>query len=480
MNNEPLIVKKNRKLLALSRSKLSLTEFKILDCFLAKIDMHHPENRTIVLQKGEVEAALGVKRIHPQQLSERLDRLGDAIRVPISETEYDKYWLLEYAKCKQDDHGHWTVTMTVNQRSMEYFFNYEKIGYLRYKLRNIAELTSRYSYLLFLYLEDNRFRGSWTVSIDKLRQAIDCVDVTYDQYKFFRQSVLQKCWKEITSKTECQYDYSPVKENHGHKYTAIKFTVHPLEDSENISDLISEDDENIVIPDKNSDQISEIPLYRSATDMSFTDDELIKIAEAVESVDIEKLPNTGSNLARRKMLCVADKYRAMREQIQTIRSPLSYICTAIRNADYRPSTDEVQPDETATEELLINEGNTNNTSVDNIPIDEAIFKKLTDYNTGWGDYFTDSELLVFSVILSRIPHDKLPEEETELLQRIQYFLDYFDILDPIPTHELMLALTDALRNPIDPNKFTVEQVQKLKECQQKIILAQIKKEVENK
>lgn len=61
-DTDKLIVQKSKPLFALWRSELTLAEFKILDTYLARIDSHKPDKRTVVFEKGELEELLGVKK----------------------------------------------------------------------------------------------------------------------------------------------------------------------------------------------------------------------------------------------------------------------------------------------------------------------------------------------------------------------------------------------------------------------------------
>ena len=113
---------------------------------------------------------------------------------------------------------------------MKYLFHVEKLGSLRYKLRCIVNLTSRYTYILFTYLEHNRFRKSWEVTLDELKEVLNCEDdELYQEFKFFNQRILKRCQKELLEKTECRFTYEPVKT--GRKVTSIKFTLETLADA---------------------------------------------------------------------------------------------------------------------------------------------------------------------------------------------------------------------------------------------------------
>ena len=68
-NPENNIIQKSRPLISLWRSNLSLTEFKILDIYLSRINSRNPEKRVVILEKGEIEKCLGVDRIRSELLS---------------------------------------------------------------------------------------------------------------------------------------------------------------------------------------------------------------------------------------------------------------------------------------------------------------------------------------------------------------------------------------------------------------------------
>ena len=78
----------------------------------------------------------------------------------------------------------WEITLTCTASAKEYIFNIDNIGYMRYRLKNVINLTSRYSYVLFLYLLDNRFRKTWSVDLEELKKLLGCSSETYKQFKY--------------------------------------------------------------------------------------------------------------------------------------------------------------------------------------------------------------------------------------------------------------------------------------------------------
>lgn len=224
-----LVVQKSNPLKSLSETGMSLVEFKILDAYLSRIDSHNPDKRFVRFEKGELEKILGVTRILKEDLDARLEGLFKTVTIRDKHKDrgFTKIGLFERAEAKQDDEGLWQVDLVCTPSAMEYIFNIEVMGYLPYMLKNIIELTSRYSYVLYIYLESRRkspMSNIWKISIDELKQMLRCTSETYSSYKRFNDLVLKKCHKEITEKTDLQFSYQPTDKK-GRKYSNLQFTI---------------------------------------------------------------------------------------------------------------------------------------------------------------------------------------------------------------------------------------------------------------
>ena len=218
-------IQKARPLQSLAETGLTLSEFKIIDAYLSKIDSHKPEERSVLLEKGKLEEYLEVDRIREEELEKRLSHLFQTVKIKDKNKTkgFKLVNLFEKAEAVQDENGIWQVTLTCTPSAMEYIFNIDNIGYLRYHLHNVVNLTSRYSYVLFLYVIDNKFRGTWTVKVDELRNILNCKSQWYEQFKFFNKEILKKCTEEINAKTDVKFAYEPIRA--GRRVTSIKFTV---------------------------------------------------------------------------------------------------------------------------------------------------------------------------------------------------------------------------------------------------------------
>lgn len=223
-------VQKARPLQSLAATDLTLPELKILDAYLARINSHDQAKRTVKLEKGELEEFLGVSRILKDDLDKRLRHLFQVIEVK-DESKRKGFKLInlfEEADAEPDENGLWQVTLTCTQSAREYVFNVDNIGYLRYRLKNVIGLTSRYSYVLFLYLLDNRFRKTWRISLTELKSLLNCTAERYAQFKFFNAEILKKCHKELTEKTDIRFSYQPIKRSR--TVSEVEFTVETIMD----------------------------------------------------------------------------------------------------------------------------------------------------------------------------------------------------------------------------------------------------------
>lgn len=229
-SEDKLTVQKSKPLFALWQSELTLAEFKILDTYLARIDSHNLEKRAVVFEKGELEEKLGVKKINQKELEERLKHLmGNVVKIPDEEEKkgFRLISLFEEAVAEQDDYGLWKVKLECTQKAMKYIFNIEHLGYCRYKLRCITSITSRYTYIMFIYLESHRKMKSWEVSLEELKHILNCdKEETYKQFKRFNDLVLKRTQKELNEKTECKFRYEPIKK--GRSVVAIRFILETL------------------------------------------------------------------------------------------------------------------------------------------------------------------------------------------------------------------------------------------------------------
>lgn len=240
-NSEKLLIQKSNPLLSLSGTSMTLTELKILDVYLSRINSHEPEKRLVRFEKGELEKLLGNTCMRKDDLVKRLKNLLQAVE--IVDERYPKkaniVVLFEKALCEQDEDGLWQVDLMCTPSAMEYIFNIENLGYLKYRLKSVINLTSRYSYILYLFLSDYFSQGLVKIPLDDLKQMLNCNAERYNEFKFFNFEILKKCQNEINKKTDIFYTYSTIRK--GRKIATIGFEIsrnpnaEPYINSENLS-----------------------------------------------------------------------------------------------------------------------------------------------------------------------------------------------------------------------------------------------------
>lgn len=287
-----LTVQKSLPLFALWRSKLTLAEFKILDTYLARINSHSPKERSVRFEKGELEELLGVQRIREEELDKRLKNLGTPVRIDNISSKrksFARISLFEKSYAEQDEDGLWQIELTASQTAMKYFFNIENLGYLRYKLRCITSLTSRYTYIMFIYLESNRYRKEWEIPLDELKEILNCEKVeTYTEFKEFNKQILKKVQKELEEKAECKYSYTPIRK--GRKVMSIKFEI------ETLPKYIEEIDPNQMTLEQYQESLEkDLEVYfEPLAGFKFSPEQLAELQSLLVTVPIHKLPQSNA------------------------------------------------------------------------------------------------------------------------------------------------------------------------------------------
>ena len=286
-NTDKLTVQKSKPLFALWQSELTLAEFKILDTYLGRINSHDDEHRTVKFEKGELEELLGVKQLKPQVLDDRLKHLMTTVRIPDENNKkgFTRISLFEKAHAEQDDYGVWEAELTCTESAKKYIFDVENITYLRYKLKNIINIKSRYTYIMFLYLWENKYRGTWEIELDELKSMLNCEnEETYKQFKRFNDLILKKVQKEMHEVTDIRYDYETVKR--GRSVIAVRFTYK--------SKILDEVDENqMTIEQWQAENIKEKELWQTLLeDFNFNQEQYDELFSVLVTIPDSKLPQS--------------------------------------------------------------------------------------------------------------------------------------------------------------------------------------------
>lgn len=332
-NPDKLLVQKTNPLLTLSETNLTLTEFKILDAYLGRIDSHDPDRRFIRFEKGQIEELLGVSQIKPHDLEKRINNLFQTIKLrdPNKPKGFTLIALFEKAECYQDDDGLWQIDLGASYSAMEYIFNPESLGYLRYRLKNVVDLTSRYSYILYLYFEQNYWRRTIEMGLDELKTMLRCTAETYSDYKYFNKFILKKCKKELEEKTDIRFSYEPIRK--GRKVASLRFTVTkiPAIDLGDIEDI---DPGQVSIVDF-QDTLQQDLWEDAVQDFKFSKEQMDELREVLEVMPLAKMPQSPAcqdapDLMRYHYMCLKIAEIKRRDAKKTIRDKYAYLLKILK------------------------------------------------------------------------------------------------------------------------------------------------------
>lgn len=284
---DKLTVQKSKPLFALWQSELTLAEFKILDTYLGRINSHDDEHRTVKFEKGELEELLGVKQLKPQVLDDRLKHLMTTVRIPDESIKrgFTRIALFEKAHAEQDEYGVWEAELTCTETAKQYIFNIEEIQYLRYKLKNIINIKSRYTYIMFLYLWENKYRGTWEIDLAELKAMLNCDnEPSYDKFKVFNDRILKRVQNEMHEVTDIQYDYETVKR--GRSVVAVRFIYKTRE-------VLDEVDANQMTLEQWQEENREGALWEEAVEeFGFTSEQITALQEVLVCIPEHRMPQS--------------------------------------------------------------------------------------------------------------------------------------------------------------------------------------------
>lgn len=250
------MVQKLDALVALQlHSRLPLMASLILDLVIAKVDNYlakdyatgrelSPEeqeekmNSQMVItiggdgaDEGELEKFLGVQSINKKALIGHIKLFSsDLDVVPDDKNTIHAIHLFEEWSATRVN-GHWRLRLVISQQAKKLIFIPEHIHFIRYRLKTIMGLTSKYSYRLYLYMESIRYKySSIKFSVAQVKELLGCDDITtYDDFRAFNQKVFSPAVEEVTKKTPCKLSCEFERDN-DKKVAFIIFNIEERDD----------------------------------------------------------------------------------------------------------------------------------------------------------------------------------------------------------------------------------------------------------
>lgn len=261
-------VQKSDPLVLMRSVPFSLGELKILDTYISRINAADDTRRTVIFTKEEYEELMGLTCVDYRTLQKHTKSLlSKVVELEMPNKEYLQFVLFERAYYHKDEYGKPIIELSCTNLSKDLFFCIGKYHYFKYALENVINLTRKASYLLYLHILTNRFRGEWELDLNELRDSVlDCKgQESYQEYKIFKNRVIDPAVKEINKKTDCHFTYEPIKR--GRRVAKIKFIYH----SEEI------DPNQITFDDLPQQQL--LPVDEESSAASYGDENLAILAE---------------------------------------------------------------------------------------------------------------------------------------------------------------------------------------------------------
>lgn len=221
------LVQKSDPLVLMRTVPFSLGELKILDTYISRINAADDSRRTVIFTKEEYEELMGLSCVDYRTLQKHTKGvLSKVVELQMPNKDYFQFVLFERAYYHKDEYGKPIIELTCTPLAHDLFFCIGKYHYFKYALENIIKLTKKASYLLYLYILTNRYRGEWEIDLKELRdRVLDCkAQKTYQEFKEFKKAVLAPAVKEVNLKTDCHFGYEVIKR--GRWVVKIRFIYH--------------------------------------------------------------------------------------------------------------------------------------------------------------------------------------------------------------------------------------------------------------
>lgn len=271
-------VQKSDPLVLMRSVPFTLGELKILDTYISRINASDDTRRTVIFTKEEYEELMGITCANYRALQKHTKgMLGKVVELQMPNKDYLQFVLFTKAYYHKDEYGKPIIEITCTEEAKNLFFCINQYHYFKYALENVISLTHKASYLLYLHILQNRFRGEWDITLNELRDTVlDCKNQeSYQEYKIFKNRVLDPAVKEVNKKTDCHFEYEAVKR--GRRVAKIKFIYQSQDLIEDQISLFDEQPNVPQLPDQSQDEDEdELRLAKYGSEM------LAILAEAVK------------------------------------------------------------------------------------------------------------------------------------------------------------------------------------------------------
>lgn len=305
-------VQKSDPLVLMRSVPFSLGELKVLDTYISRINVADDSRTTVTFTKDEYEKLMGISKINAEVLKKHAEGLlGKIVTLEMPNKSFLKFVLFTAAYYHLDDYGVPVIELSCSPQAKDLFFCIGKYHYFKYALENVINLTHKASYLLYIYVLHNRYRGEWELSLDELRNdVLDCKEQeSYQEYKIFKNRVFDPAVKEVNKKTDCHFEYEAIRR--GRKVAQIKFIYHSQQ-------LLVDDVANSIPVENDESEIDweqfygseQLAILAEGCAYEFNKEEMEQISRVLVRIHIPKDQMSGSQIFG-KQFYLREKYAAL-------------------------------------------------------------------------------------------------------------------------------------------------------------------------
>jgi plasmid replication initiation protein len=208
----------SNKLIEASHS-FTVLEQKLIRLLASMIKRDDVDLKKYKFKAIELSQILG---IHQKNIYKELDKVTDrlmlrVIKVKNNETErFKKYHLIKNAEFENG-----ILTMKIDEEMKEFYLELKQ--YTKYRIKNVMQFKSTYSFRLYELLKQYEKICSRIITIDDLRIALDINTSQYPKYSNLKQKVIKVAIEEINNNTDLHIEYEELKE--ARKIKSIKFYI---------------------------------------------------------------------------------------------------------------------------------------------------------------------------------------------------------------------------------------------------------------
>ncbi|MBO5576934.1 MAG: replication initiation protein [Ruminococcus sp.] len=183
--------------------KMPKLEFALLHCYLALIDPKDTNSKFVRIDLKNFAEVVNYDFKNCAKLVEAAELLfAEKVEEPNPYNEKGKgremIHLFHTVKTFNEGSPEGYIILEAEERALPYMFNYTK-EFFHFPLQQAISLSSENQRALYLYLHENKFRRSFDVEIEKLKERMGAES---QNTKYFKRDVLNLCIQAINEKTD--------------------------------------------------------------------------------------------------------------------------------------------------------------------------------------------------------------------------------------------------------------------------------------